>query len=100
MAHSFPLSRVRHLRLRVQLTDHQVLIIDSPFLLPITHHNPTTMEALVHRLAPPPAYVNPDDVENGDASWGNLNELGVVKGMQIPRVPDVGSFALPHSLSC
>lgn len=53
------------------------------------------MEALVHRLAPPPAYVNPDDVENGDASWGNLNELGVVKGMQIPRVPDVGSFPFP-----
>ncbi|KAJ9112450.1 Proteasome subunit beta type-5 [Naganishia adeliensis] len=57
------------------------------------------MEALVHRLAPPPAYVNPDDVENEDASWGNLNELGVVKGMQIPRVPDPAAFLSTYTNS-
>jgi hypothetical protein len=50
------------------------------------------MESLVHRLAPPPVYANPDEAEEGDAvAWGNLNEFGVVKGMQIPRVPDVRS---------
>lgn len=77
------------------------LVITIPLLPSIsTQTTPprTTMESLVHRLAPPPVYANPDDddAQGGDAiAWGNLNEFGVVKGMQIPRVPDVR----PPSLS-
>lgn len=52
------------------------------------------MEALVQRLAPPPAHVDPDEYSVGGDGEGNLNALGVVRGMQVPRVPDVSAICL------
>lgn len=49
------------------------------------------MEALVQRLAPPPAHLDPDEYSLDGDGEGNLNALGVVRGMQVPRVPDVSA---------
>jgi hypothetical protein len=61
-----------------------------------------TMDTLVHQLAPPVEYRAADDGQqehddgNDLASWGSaggfgmLGKGGVIKGMQVPRVPDVG----------
>jgi hypothetical protein len=59
-----------------------------------------TMDTLVHQLAPPVEYRAADDGQQEDdgndlASWGSaggfgmLGKGGVIKGMQVPRVPDV-----------
>jgi len=66
------------------------------------------MDTLVQQLAPPPDYRAADDIvheEDGSdiASWGSaggfgiLGKGGVVKGMQVPRVPDPSAFLSLHT---
>ena len=53
------------------------------------------MDALVARLQPPRQLPSNEDDEAGPAEWGsmggygNLSSKGLVRGMAIPRVPDV-----------
>lgn len=57
------------------------------------------MEALVQRLAQPQAHVDPDEYSVGGDGEGNLNALGVVRGMQVPRVPDPAAFLSTYTNS-
>jgi hypothetical protein len=50
------------------------------------------MNAVLQSLQPPTRHTNED--EEDAWGYGNLNESGGVRGMMVPRVPDVSRLSL------